>query len=362
MQKSMKKIKVLYFVDSLEYAGIQIFIYNIIKNIKNTEIDILTLNDGKNYELENELKKYNINIYKLNVWLNNISSYIKYKKEVDNFFKNHHDYKVVHLHGTSKNYYILKIAKKYNIDIRIIHSHATNFNSNNMFKKIIGNTFKNKLIKYSTDFFACSYEAGNWLFKNNKFTIIPNGIEIDKFKYNSKLKNELIKKYNLKDKFIIGNIGRINYQKNTLFLLDILKEVKKVKNNAFLIIIGSGELENKLKNKVKEYNLEKDVLLLNNINDIYKYYNLFDCFVLPSISEGFSIVVLEAQINGLECIVNKNVLPKEVFISNNIIEVEDLNDYKNKIINSKRNNKNIDPTKYDIKEVTKYLENYYQRR
>ena len=362
MKKSMKKTKVLYFVDTLEYAGIQIFIYNIIKNIKNTEIDILTLNDNNNYPIEEELKKYNVNIYKLNVWLNNISSYIKYKKEVNDFFKEHNDYKIIHLHGTSKNYYILKVAKKHNIDIRITHSHNTNFYTNNLIKKFIGNILKNKLIKYSTDFFACSKEAGTWLFKNKEFTIIPNGIEIDKFKYNNKFKNELIKKYNLKNKFIIGNIARLTYQKNSLFLLDILKEVKKEKDNAFLIIIGSGNLENKLQRKIKEYNLEKDVLVLKNINDTYKYYNLFDCLVLPSLYEGFSIVILEAQINGLKCIVNKNVLPKEVFISNNIIEVENLDDYKNEILNSKRNNKNINPKKYDIKEVTKYLENYYQRR
>ena len=361
MKKSMKKTKVLYFVDTLEYGGIQTFIYNIIKNIKNTEIDILTLNDGIEYPLEEELKKYT-KIYKLNVWLNSISSYNKYKKEVNNFFKNHNDYKIIHLHGTSKNYYILKVAKEYNISTRIIHSHSTNFESNNIIKKIIGNILKRKLIKYSTNLFACSEDAGKWLFKNKEFNIIPNGIDIDKFKYNEKLRKELIKKYNLKNKFIIGNIGRITYQKNSLFLLDILKEVKQIKDNAFLIIIGSGELENKLKDKIKEYNLEEDILLLKDIHDIYKYYNLFDCFVLPSLYEGFSIVVLEAQINGLECIVNKDVLPKEVFISNNIIEVENLNEYKKEIINSKRNNKNIDYSKYDIKEVTKYLEDYYQRR
>ena len=130
----MKKTKVLYFVDTLEYGGIQTFIYNIIKNIKNTEIDILTLNDGIEYPLEEELKKYT-KIYKLNVWLNSISSYNKYKKEVNNFFKNHNDYKIIHLHGTSKNYYILKVAKEYNISTRIIHSHSTNFETNNIIKK-----------------------------------------------------------------------------------------------------------------------------------------------------------------------------------------------------------------------------------
>lgn len=363
MPKSMKnKTKILYFVDTLEYGGIQTFIYNVIKNIKDVDIDILTLDDGNTYPLENEIKRYNINIYKLNIWLNNIFKYSKYKKEVNNFFKKHNDYKVIHLHATSKHYYILKVAKEYNINTRIIHSHAINFETTNIIKKLIGNILKNKLLKYATDFFACSKESGEWLFKNNKFTIVPNGIEIDKFKYNDSYKKEIIKEYNLENKFIIGTVSRLTKQKNPLLLIDILKEVKKVKDNVFLIIIGGGILEDKLKRKIKEYNLEKDVLLLKDRNDIYKFYNVFDLFLLTSNYEGFSISILEAQINGLKCIVNNNVLPREVIISNNVYEVNNIDEYKKEILNVKRNNNDIDYSKYDIKEVVKYLENYYQSR
>lgn len=358
----MKKTKVLYFVDILEYAGIQNFIVNIINNIKNVDIEILTLDDGNNYPLEKELSK-KIKVYKLKgVWIKELFSYINYKKQINNFFKDHHDYNIIHLHSTSKNYYILKIAKKYNIDVRIAHSHSTDFYTSNNLKRKLGNLWKKRLLKYTTDYIACSKEAGEWLFPNKEFTIIPNGIETNKFKYNDTYRKEIIKKYNLENKFIIGYVGRLTYQKNPLLLIDIFNEIKKDKNNAFLIIIGTGELEDKVKEKINNYKLNDSILLLNNRNDVYKFYNAFDCFIMPSITEGFCIAILEAQINGLPCIVNKNVIPKDVIISNNLIEVEkdNIKEYKKNILNSKRINKEIN-SKYDIKNIVKELEKFYQR-
>lgn len=359
-----KKIKVLYFVDSLEYGGIQKFLLNIIKNNKNMDIDILTIKEEPT-SIEKEITLNKVNVYKLNnSKIKGIFSYINYKKQVDLFFKYHHDYDVVHMNGTSKNSYILKCAKKNNIKMRIAHSHNTDFITKNKLKKIIGNYLKKELIKYSTDLFACSESAGRWLFKDNDFIVIPNGIETKKYLYNKLYREELIKKYNLENKFIIGNIARITNQKNTLFLIDILKELLKVKDNVFLIIIGTGNLEKKLQRKIKNNNLENNVLVLKNIDDIYKYYNIFDVFVLPSLYEGFSISVLEAQINGLQCIVNKDVLPNEVKVSDNIIEVtkNNIEMYKKKILKSKRNNNKIQVDNYNIENVVKELEKIYQSR
>ena len=364
MKKSMKKTKVLYFVDILEYAGIQNFIVNIINNVKNTDIEILTLDDGNTYPLEKELTNKGIKVYKLkDVWLKGLFSYIKYRKQVNIFFNKHHDYKIVHLHSTSKNYYILKIAKKYDIDIRIAHSHSTDFYTSKILKRIIGNLWKNKLLKYATDYMACSKEAGEWLFPNKKFIVIPNGIETDKFKYNDLYRKELIKEYNLENKFIIGNVGRLTYQKNPLLLIDIFNEIKKENNNSFLIIIGTGELEDKVKEKINDYKLNNSILLLNNRNDVYKFYNVFDCFILPSLHEGFCIAILEAQINGLPCIVNKDVIPKDVIISKNLIEVEkdNIKEYKKNVLKSKRIKGKIN-SNYDIKNIVKELEEFYQRR
>ena len=364
MPKSMKsKTKILYFVDILEYGGIQNFILNVLKNIKDTDIEILTLDDGNNYPLEKEIEELGIKVYKLNnIWIKDLFSYLKYKKAINNFFKEHNDYKMIHLHSTSKNYYILEVAKKYNIDIRIVHSHTTDFSTSNKLKKILGTIWKKKLLKYATDYFACSKEAGEWMFEKNRFLIIPNGIDSDKFIFNDKYRKEIRKEYNLENKFIIGNVARITHQKNPLLLIDILNELKEKNKDVFLIIIGSGELENKLQRKIEKYNLEKDILILKNRNDVYKFYSAFDCFILTSPKEAFCIAAIEAQINGLKCITLEDVLPPEVKISHNVEEVNNIDNFTKEILNSTRNNDNIDIKRFDIKEVVKYLEKYYQSR
>jgi len=101
------KVRVLYFVDRLLRGGIQTFVLENIKHMDRTaiQIDFLLLDDGKQYELESELQKLGCNIYKLDgIWLRKPMDFVKYTKAVEQFFKEHHDYKVVHLHSSSKNY------------------------------------------------------------------------------------------------------------------------------------------------------------------------------------------------------------------------------------------------------------------
>ena len=151
-------VKVLYFVDRMLKGGIQSLVIEIVKNInkEKVQIDFLLLDDGKEYELENTLKDLGCKIYKLNgIWINTSLDFFKYKKALDNFFKEHNDYDVVHMHSSSKNYMVLKKAKKYGIPVRIAHSHNIDFQTKNQIKKIVGNIFKIYLKKYSTDYFAC---------------------------------------------------------------------------------------------------------------------------------------------------------------------------------------------------------------
>ena len=121
-----EKVKVLYFVDRLLRGGIQTFVYENIKYMdrNKVQIDFLLLDDGNKYEMEDDLKELGCNIYKLKgMWINKVTDFFKYGKMLDEFFSKNNDYKVVHLHSSSKNYLVLKYAKKYNIKVRIAHSH-----------------------------------------------------------------------------------------------------------------------------------------------------------------------------------------------------------------------------------------------
>ena len=113
-----KPVRVLYFVDRMLRGGIQSLVIDWVSRFDKSKIhvDFLLLDDGKDYELEQTLKDSGCTVYKLSgIWVRTPIDFIKYKYAVKNFFKEHHDYKVVHMHSSSKNYMILKYAKKYGI-------------------------------------------------------------------------------------------------------------------------------------------------------------------------------------------------------------------------------------------------------
>lgn len=361
----MNRIKVLLFVDRMRHGGIQQFLVENIKHMVKTKvaIDVLTLDDGETYPLEEKVVEAGANFYKLKgVWINKPWDYIKYAKEIDKFFKEHNDYKVVHMNASSKNFILLKYAKKNNIPIRIAHSHNIDFQTKNPIKKIIGNVLKLPLKKYATDYFACSYLAGEWLFgkeniKNNKVKVIHNAVDYDKFALNKEIRNKVRKEFNIKnDEILIGNVGRFTNQKNHTFLIDICNEMIKINPKVKLIMVGIGEKEEETKTKVKELGIEKNVIFAGFRNDVNEIMQAMDVFLLPSLYEGLPVVGVEAQASGLPCFMSEGVITEEVKITNNVYFIS-LNkspkEWAKIIIESDLTRKN---TKNDLKKAGYFIE------
>lgn len=358
-----EKVKVLYFIDRMLKGGIQSFVIEIIKNIdkEKIQIDFLLLDDGNKYELEDELKKLGCKVFKLEgMWVRKTTDFIKYNKVLDDFFKQHNDYKVVHLHSSSKNYMVLKKAKKYGIPMRIAHSHNIDFQTQNPVKKFIGNIFKIFLKKYSTNFFACSKLAGEWLFgkkivNSNKFQVIHNAIDYNRFKFNQEKRENIRRELNVKDnEVLVGHIGRFTNQKNHEFLIDIFDEMVKQNSNCKLLMIGKGEKEQIIKDKVKNLNLENKVIFEGFKDDVSGYLNAMDYFVFPSLYEGLGIVLIEAQANGLKCFTSKDVVPLDAKVTPQLqyIKLEDSSFKWSSIILS--NNKDRQNT-YEFFKESKYF-------
>ncbi len=340
-------VKVLYFVDRMLRGGIQSLVIDWVSRFDKQKIhvDFLLLDDGKEYKLEQTLKELGCTVYKLKgIWVKTPIDFIKYKCAVKSFFKEHHDYKVVHMHSSSKNYMILKYAKKYGIPIRIAHSHNIDFQTKNPLKKLIGNLFKKPLIKYATDYFACSKIAGEWLFgkdivESDKFRVIHNAIDYDKFKYNSNIRKKMREEFNFKDSdIVIGHVGRFVEQKNHSFLIDVFYKCYEQNNNYKLLLVGTGELEEFIKEKVRSLGIENNVIFAGFQSNVNDYMHAMDLFVFPSLFEGLGLVLIEAQACGLPCFCTANTIPKDVKILNNLQFIS-LNDgaleWAKKIISSK---------------------------
>lgn len=370
-----EKVKVLYFVDRLLIGGIQTFILNNIKHIdrEKVQIDFLILDDGNVYDAEKQLADEGYNIYRLKgIWVNRITDYLKYSKSLDEFFSKHCDYKVIHYHSSSKNFLVMKKAKKYGIPVRIAHSHSIDFQTNNYLKKVLGNIFKIFLVKNSTDFFACSENAGKWLFgenitKTEKFHIVHNAVDIEKFKYNEEKRNQIRKQLGIaNDTIVYGHVGRLNPEKNHKFLIGLFKLINEEQENSKLLLLGTGKLENELKAKVNELDLSDKVIFAGFVDNVNEYMSAMDVFIFPSTFEGLGLVLIEAQANGLKCYASKNAVPNEAKVSEQLefIELDKGQKYwAEHILKSKNDRcdvcKAIEKSGYKIENMCKYLESFY---
>jgi len=220
-------------------------------------------------------------------------------------------YKIVHSNMNTLSVFSLYAAKKAKVPIRICHSHSTASRGETK-KNILKNLLRPFSKLYATDYFACSEYAGKWLFgkrtfKKHKITIINNAVDIEKYRYNIKIRENIRHELSLEDSFTIGHIGRFVFQKNHNFLIDIFNEVHKIDVSSKLVLIGGGPLENEIKEKVRALNLSDSVIFLGIKQNAFDYYSAMDVFALPSRYEGLPVVAVEAQVSALPVICSDGV-------------------------------------------------------
>ena len=357
-------IRVLHVVTYMGRGGLETMIMNYYRNIDRSKVqfDFLTHREER-WDYDDEIEKLGGKIYRL-PRLNPFST--SYLKALDGFFKEHKEYKIVHCHQDCLSGIPLKYAKKNGVPFTIAHSHNANQDKN--LKYLIKLIAKKNICKYSDHLFACGKEAGEWMFKTSDFEILNNAIDTKRYIYNEEKSLEMKEKLGVTDKFVIGHVGRFRPQKNHSFIIDIFKEVCEKEPNSILLLVGDGPLENDIKKKVNSLELEDKVKFLgarDNVNDLMQ---AMDVFVLPSLYEGFGIVLIEAQASGLECVISESI-PTDAIISKKVKQLgldDDISTWSKEILSSKSERKegieDIEKSKYDIKSNAKWLENFYIER
>lgn len=368
IKMSKKPIRILQIVPNMQNGGLENLIMNIYRNIDRNKVqfDFLVHYQEKKF-FDDEIEQLGGKIYRFS--LRNNNNIFKYIIELNKFYKIHKEYKVIHCHMSSIGFINFVIAKHNGIKVRIAHSHNSSTD-----KTIKGRIKRIMIIPYkyiSTINYACSKEAGKFLFGKKKFEMIPNAIETNKFEYNDKFDTEIRKKYGFNDEdIIIGHIGRFNIQKNHIFLLKAFKEAVKENRKLKLMLLGDGELMPLVKKYVCENDLEKSVIITGVVSDTWKYYSAFDVFSLPSLFEGLPVVGVEAQSSGVKCIFSDNIT-KDIVISD-LIKYLELNKelWKNEFLNlskstpkqRKKYNNIVSKSQFNIKKLASYLEKEYIRR
>lgn len=238
----------------------------------------------------------------------NRHNYLAYKRFWHKFFK-FNKFDVIYYNTCDiVSIDMLKFAKTANTPVRIIHSHTTNVQRKlGLVHKFTEKYNRKHIEDYATHLFACSEEAGEWMFGDKHFTVLKNGIDISKYRYSESKREKCGCYLNAKKQKVIGCVGRLVPEKNPLFALKIMEAVKEIDSDTAFVFVGDGELREALNAEIKKLHLENCVHLLGNRNDVNEWYSAFDCLLMPSLFEGFPFVLVEAQAAGLPCVVSSAV-------------------------------------------------------
>ena len=304
-------IRVLHSELQSNIGGIEAFLLNLTKTIDKTNLQFDFLMRGNNPYLENTLKNYGANIYKVP---SGMSNYCRFVKNI--LVKNNYDF--VHVHKNSAANIVLPLmVKKFTNAKLIVHSHNTSPSSGSKIAIMLHKINRNKLMQLSDYRFACSDTAAEWMFGDDytdkQVKIIKNGIITKDYVYDPKVREQMRQQLNLEGKFVIGDVGAFREQKNHKFLLDIFSQLDIP--NAELVLVGDGNLREKIETRTKELGIQNKVKFLGSRNDINRVLQGFDLFVMPSLWEGLSVSAVEAQASGLRLILSKNVSHSIMFNS-----------------------------------------------
>ena len=355
-------------IASLEMGGSQSMVMNIYRSIDRNKVQfdfIIDHTDKDDYK--DEIKRLGGKIYILPTFKG--KNIMEVCKAWNDFFKKHHEYKVIHTHSRSYASIYLPIAKKHGL-ITIAHSHSTS--NGRGLTSIIKNAMQLP-IRYQADYmFACSKKAGEWLFGkkaigSKQFRVLPNAIDSYKFKYDLKKRDLIRKELGISNEFVLGHVGRLSTPKNHIFLLSIFSEYIKNNPDVRLLLIGDGELEQEIKAEAKKRKIENKIYFLGAKLNASDYYQAMDCFVFPSLWEGLGIAVIEAQAADLPVVCSNNV-PQETKVTEIIKFISldcPINVWCKEIQSFEGRIRQIDRTKeirkagYDITETSKWLEDFY---
>lgn len=302
-------IRILQVLAEMNRGGAETMIMNLYRHIDRAKIQFdFIVHTQKECAFDDEIEQLGGRIYRIPRYTG--KNHFNYIKAWKVFFINHPEYRLIHGHVRSTATIYLLIARKYGLKT-IVHSHST-ASRGNITHRIIKRIMQFP-IKYIADYmFACSIEAGRWLFgknfnEDNRFILLKNAIDIDRYLYNEGVRKSVRKEFNIDNKFVLGHIGSFSYPKNHKFLIDVFYEVKKVKNDAVLMLVGDGDLLLDIKNKVNGLGLEDSVIFTGLRSDVHELLQSMDLLVFPSIFEGLPVTLIEAQAAGLKSYISDSI-------------------------------------------------------
>lgn len=317
-------IRVLHVVGSLNAGGIETFLMSVYRQIDRSKVqfDFLVSSDQR-FFYSDEIESLGGGIYPV--------EQSRYHPKATRYrlkqFYLENNTEIVHQHtGGLQTLMPLVAAEDAGVPTRVLHSHCAFVEPNStkaQLEEVIHklNTYRTGI---ATEKFACSADAAAYFGFDRyggEWRYVPNGIDVGRFSFDMGKRKDARTELGLLDStFLIGNIGRFSPQKNQAFLLRAFASVAKRCPDSKLLLVGVGPLEGDIHAEAERLGLTDRVIFLKNRSDTERLYAAMDVFAFPSLYEGLGIVLVEAQTNGLPCVISERI-PREAVYGENVATV-----------------------------------------
>lgn len=347
-------IRVLHCVAGLGRGGYETFIMNVYRHIDRTKVqfDFLYSFDGVFVE---EIKRLGGRVYQI-PFITQKGPFV-YRKAVRDFLNEHNEYKIVHSHMDKFSGLIMECAKEKGIPVRISHSHSIR-NEGGIAFQIVKDYYGKKILPNCTDKMGCSLDAYRWLFGTEEVPqVVCNGIDTEKFT-NADTRRQ--------GQFTVVHVGRFVPAKNHDFLIDIFRELYHLETASRLVLAGTGDLQDKIRKKVRSLGLEGAVSFLGDCSNVAELLTGADVLCMPSLFEGLPVSLVETQSAGVPCVASDRI-PKEVDITGTVtfLTLEDSpRKWAEELLKHKQkkkpdNRQKIIDAGYDIRHTALFLQEFY---
>ena len=359
-----KMIKVLHIGLSSNLGGIE----NVVRSWNSMLPDSIRFdfvnNGNEPIAFQDEFERNDSMIFKILSRKDNLAASTKQLKKI--IHDGQYDYVQHHMMSFSWPEPLL-IAQKSDVSQAIAHSHTAGSKDLSLKYRMLDLYGRWTLEKRSFYKLACGEKAGEDMFHTKDFVVMQNGVDFLKCAFNQEKRDEIRKSYNIsKDAYVVGHVGRSGEAKNYPFIIDLFADLIIQKPNSVLLLIGNVREDKQVCDYIRTKGIENKVIFTGVLSDLKKFYSAMDVFILPSLYEGVSVAMIEAQVSGLMCIVS-NFVSKDADISGNVryISITDTAEGVRELLNVHKQDRCFDNLEldcsYDLKNTANRMFNFYER-
>ena len=361
-------IRVLHVFYGLDSGGVSNYVMNLYRNINTDRIQFdFAMTSGKKALFDDEVIARGGRVF----------YFESQSRLAEGFRKILHEngpFDAVHSHLFFYSGLILREAKHAGIPIRIAHAHNAYTGEARSVSRALYEKGMQLLIRMNaTHMLGCSQKACRYVFgeksmRDKRTRVVPDGIDCERFAFSPEIREQVRKDYGLSGKYVVGHVGHFNPAKNHEKILEVFRELCQLRDDAVLLLVGDGELEEQVKERVNELGLADRVIFAGAHRDVERFYQAMDVFLFPSRYEGFGMAMIEAQTGGLLCVAS-DVVPRETNVSGRCVYLpleEGARAWAQHLVDAERNSSEtalrVVKQSFDIKEMATDMIKVYSNR